>query len=145
MAKPFAVENGASLTAALNALDDISSESVLRQAAVAGARVVHAEARLRAPVDLGIYEGKQGKHPPGFLRDHLIIAYDDEVSVPGRIASYIVTWSREAFYGRFWEFGTSKMAAQPFLRPAFDARKTNAAAAVDEVIQVKVRELNSGK
>lgn len=145
MAKAFAVENAQSLTDALRALDDIASESVLRQAAVAGARVVFAEVRLRAPIDLGVYEGKQGKHPPGYLRDHILIAYDDEVSVPGRIASYLVTWSKEAFYGRFLEFGTSKMAAKPFLRPAFEAKKVAAAAAVDEVIQQKVREATGGK
>ena len=29
-------------------------------------------------------------------------------------------------YGRFHEFGTSKMAATPFLRPAFDAGKDEA-------------------
>ncbi|MGO4154339.1 HK97-gp10 family putative phage morphogenesis protein [Cupriavidus sp. YAF13] len=145
MAKSFEMENAQSLTDALRALDDVASESVLRQAAVAGARVVFAEVKLRAPIDLGIYEGKQGKHPPGFLRDHLLIAYDDEVSVPGRISSYLVTWSREAYYGRFVEYGTSKMAAKPFLRPAFEAKKRAAAEAVNEVIQTKVKEATSGK
>ncbi|WP_284459683.1 HK97-gp10 family putative phage morphogenesis protein [Cupriavidus campinensis] len=147
MAKPktVTVENGAALKDALNALDEIASESVLRQAAVAGVREIFAEVRLRAPVDKGIYEGKQGPHPPGFLRSHIIIAYDDEVSVPGRVASYLVTWSKEAFYGYFLEYGTSKMAAQPFLRPAFEAKKTAAAAAVDEVIQTKAKELSRGR
>lgn len=143
--KNFEVENAQALRDTLLALDTVASESVLRQAAVAGAREILAEVKLRAPVDKGIYEGKQGPHPPGFLRGHIIIAYDDEVSVPGRIASYLVTWSKEAFYGRFLEFGTSKMAAQPFLRPAFEAKKAAAAAAVDEVIQTKVKELTRGQ
>jgi HK97 gp10 family phage protein len=30
----------------------------------------------------------------------------------------------EAFYWRFTEFGTKKMPARPFVRPAFDAKKT---------------------
>jgi len=139
------VENGQALKDALLAAETVASESVLRQAAVAGARVIHAEVQLRAPVDTGIYEGKQGDHPPGFLRSKIIIAYDDEVSVPGRIASYLVTWSKEAFYGRFLEHGTSKMAARPFLRPAFEAKKQAAAAAVDEVIQTKAKELIRGQ
>lgn len=143
--RTFTVKNAGALTAMLDRLEEVASESVLRQAAVAGARVVHAEVKLRAPVDLGIYEGKQGRHPAGFLRNNILIAYDDEVSVPGRLASYVVTWSREAFYGRFLEFGTSKMAAQPFLRPAFEAKRKAAAQAVGEVIQAKVRELNSGR
>ncbi|URF02967.1 MULTISPECIES: HK97-gp10 family putative phage morphogenesis protein [Cupriavidus] len=143
--KNFEVENAQALRDTLLALDTVASESVLRQAAVAGAREIFTEVKLRAPVDKGIYEGKHGPHPPGFLRSHIIIAYDDEVSVPGRIASYLVTWSKEAFYGRFLEFGTSKMAAQPFLRPAFEAKKGAAAAAVDEVIQTKVKELTRGQ
>lgn len=32
----------------------------------------------------------------------------------------------DPFYWRFVEFGTSKMPAKPFLRPAFEARKTEA-------------------
>lgn len=139
------VINGEALKGALLAAETVVSESALRQAAVAGARVFHAEVQLRAPVDNGIYEGKQGAHPPGFLRSKIIIAYDDEVSVPGRIASYLVTWSKEAFYGRFLEYGTSKMAARPFLRPAFEAKKQAAAAAVDEVIQTKAKELIRGQ
>ncbi|PZX32060.1 HK97 gp10 family phage protein [Cupriavidus phytorum] len=146
MAKPrrVTIENAEALKGKLNALDQIASESVLRQAAVAGGRVIHAEVKLRAPVDLGIYEGKQGRHPPGFLRSHIILAFEEEKSVPGRLASYIVTWSKEAFYGRFLEYGTSKMAAQPFLRPGFEAKKKAAAAAVSAVIQEKVRELSRG-
>lgn len=34
-----------------------------------------------------------------------------------------ISWRGNAFYGRFVEFGTSKQAAKPFLRPAFDAKK----------------------
>lgn len=141
----FEVENPQALRDTLLAAETVVSESVLRQAAVAGIRVIHAEVKLRAPVDKGIYEGKLGKHPPGFLREHIIIAYDDEASVPGRIASYLVTWSKEAFYGRFLEFGTSKMPAQAFLRPGYEAKKRAAAAAVDEVIQRKAKELIGGQ
>ncbi|OKO99378.1 HK97-gp10 family putative phage morphogenesis protein [Xenorhabdus eapokensis] len=34
---------------------------------------------------------------------------------------------RNAYYWRFLENGTSKMAAQPFIRPAFDAKSDEAA------------------
>ena len=147
MAKPrsVTVENGDALKSVLNDLDEIATESVLRQAAVAGARVIHAEVKLRAPVDKGIYEGKQSKRPFGFLRENIIIAYDKELSVPGSLASYLVTWSKDAFYGRFLEFGTSKMAAQPFLRPGFEAKRKAAADAVGDVIQEKAKEFSGGK
>lgn len=138
------VQNPQALLDAFNAFDDDSMESVLRQAAVAGARLFFTETKLRAPVGKSTFERKRD-HPPGFLRDHIIIAYDDEVSVPGRIASYIVTWSKEAFYGRFVEFGTSKMAANPFLRPAFEAKKKDAVIAAQAVFDVKVKEMAGGK
>lgn len=46
----------------------------------------------------------------------------------------------DPFYWRFVEFGTSKMAARPFLRPAFTAKKEEAAQAIittlrDEITQ----------
>lgn len=39
------------------------------------------------------------------------------------VAEIGISWRGRAFYGRFLEFGTSKLAAKPFLRPAFDAKK----------------------
>lgn len=143
MAKSFAVENPGALVAQLRALDDIASESTLRQAAVAGARVIFDEAKVRVPVGVREYERKGTTIYPGFLRDHLLIAFDKEQSVEARSASYIVTWSKEAFYGRFVEHGTSKMAADPFLRPAFDVKKEEADHAIAEVIDRKVKEANS--
>ena len=31
--------------------------------------------------------------------------------------------TKEFFYGYFWEFGTVKLPARPFVRPAFDAHQ----------------------
>ncbi|KVO11798.1 hypothetical protein WJ73_19390 [Burkholderia ubonensis] len=128
------------MTAQLRALDSVASESTLRQAAVAGARVIFEEAKVRAPISVRGWETQSQKRYPGMLRDSMLIAYDREKSVEGKIASYIVTWSKEAFYGRFVEYGTSNMAAEPFLRPAFDAKQTEVARAIDEVIDRKVKE-----
>jgi len=38
----------------------------------------------------------------------------------------------EAYYWRFLEFGTAKMAAKPFLRPVFDANKKSAVDIIKE-------------
>jgi HK97 gp10 family phage protein len=143
MAKNFSVENMQAMTGVLRALDNVASEPVLRQAAVAGARVIYAEVKLRAPVGDVTYERGGATHMPGTLRDSILIAYDKEVSVAGKLASYIVTWSKEAFYGRFLEFGKSNTAATPFLRPGYEAKKQDAADAVDAVIQTKVAELTN--
>jgi HK97 gp10 family phage protein len=51
---------------------------------------------------------------------------------------------RDSFYWKFLEFGTNKMAARPFLRPAFEANKEGAIEAIgkslDETIQAAARE-----
>jgi HK97 gp10 family phage protein len=46
---------------------------------------------------------------------------------------------KDAFYGYFLEFGTSKSAAKPFLQPAFDNHKEEVQEKMAEVIK---RELN---
>ncbi|WP_321953109.1 HK97-gp10 family putative phage morphogenesis protein [Paraburkholderia bannensis] len=144
MANRITIENPAALTDYLDRLETVASEEVLRQAAVAGARVIHAEVKLRAPVG-NAYERKGTKHVPGTLKRSVLIAYDDEESVAGQLAIYLVTWSKDAFYGRFVEFGTSRAAAKPFLRPGYDAKKQQAAEAVIEVIQKKAEEAARGK
>lgn len=131
MTKPFNIENPQALTDALNGLDVIASEPVLRQAAVAGARVIFDEVKIRVPVRSGVgYEA-------------IVIAYDKDVSVPGRVASYLVTWVKKAWYLRLVEYGTSKMAAKPFLRPSYEAKKQDAADAVMQVIDKKVSEVGN--
>ncbi|WP_255631138.1 HK97-gp10 family putative phage morphogenesis protein [Caballeronia sp. dw_19] len=125
--KAFAVMNPEGLTAQLSALENAVSESTLRKAALAGARIFLEEERLRIPRDTGAGA------------DALIIAYDAEASVAGKIASYLVTWSKDAYYLRFVEYGTSKMAAEPFKRPAYEAKKTAAAQAVADVIDSQIK------
>jgi HK97 gp10 family phage protein len=144
MAKSFEVQNSRGMTDVLNRLDVIASENVLRQAAVAGARVIHEEVKLKAPVGDATYERKGGTHLPGTLKNSIVIFYDKENSVSGKIASYGITWSKDGFYGRFLEYGTSKMTAKPFLRPSYEAKRQAAANAVTEVIERKVREAANG-
>lgn len=145
MAKSLSVENPEGLTAAIDALSQVASESVLRQATVAGARVIFDEVKVRTPIGIATWESRNGKQKryPGFLRDNILIAYDKERSADGLRATYLVTWSKDAFYGRFVEYGTSKMAARPFLRPAYEAMKNAAADKYSEVIDQKVKELTS--
>lgn len=39
------------------------------------------------------------------------------------------------FYGKFLEFGTSKMAARPFLQPAYEKNKDNIQQAIAETLK----------
>lgn len=144
MVSRTAIVNPTALVDFLDRMDTVASASVLRQAAVAGARVIHAEVQLRAPVGTA-YERKGTPHAPGTLKRSILIAYDEEDSVAGHLEVYLVTWSKEAFYGRFVEFGTSRSAAQSFLRPGYEAKKQAAVAAMIEVIQKKAEEAARGE
>ncbi|MEM5325171.1 HK97-gp10 family putative phage morphogenesis protein [Paraburkholderia sp. JHI2823] len=145
MAFKLAIDNPDGLTGAIEALTQVASESVLRQATVAGARVIFEEVKLRTPVGITSWESRDGKQKryPGFLRDNILLAFDKERSAEGIRATYLVTWSKEAFYGRWVEYGNSKMAAQAFLRPAYEATREAAAQKFSDVIDEKVRELTS--
>jgi len=84
---------------------------------------------------------KSGKktYSPGTLRRAVYQAFAERESGEGR-AMYRVSWNKtHAFYGRFLEFGTSKMAAKPFLRPAYDAALSKAVKAVQERMAVEVK------
>ncbi|WP_213305949.1 HK97-gp10 family putative phage morphogenesis protein [Paraburkholderia sacchari] len=135
--------NPDAITGFLKRLDSVASEQTLRRATVAGARVLHAEVKLRAPVGTA-YERKGTKHEPGTLRNSILIAYAKEDSVAGQIATYLVKWSNEAFYGYFVEYGTARMAAEPFLRPAYHAKRNEAVAAMRQVVEQAFEEAARG-
>ena len=84
----------------------------LAPAAMAGGLEIESEAKDRAPVDTGTL--KRDVHT--------------EVETSGSTATALIGNSKQVPYAAPQEFGTSKMAAQPYLRPGLDAGK---AAAVD--------------
>lgn len=131
--KPFTVEHPEALTAQLRALGSAASESTLRKAAATGATIFLNEMQARIPVDSG--DGRAA----------LVVAYDSEVSVPGAIASYIVTWLKSAYYLIFVEYGTSRSAADPFMRPSYDAKKREVGQAVADAIDAQIRAAINGK
>lgn len=96
-----------------------AAADVLDQAARSGAEIVLAEAKKKAPVDTGT------------LRDSLLIK-KSKLKNPHIKSQYYVTKKRGVDYFVPVELGTSKMKAQPFLRPAVDentrtvAKKINA-------------------
>lgn len=106
----------------LEALSKAESRNVLRQATRAAATVFRDEARNRAPK-------KTGK----LARN--IVAMNQRDPAGGSIAGVHVRSAgkassrNNAFYWRFIELGTSKIPAVPFIRPAYDAKHDEAAAA----------------
>ena len=117
-------------------LDNITkaAKDGARPAAQAGAQVFYEEVKQRVPVSAKAHstKGKKQTFTPGTLRKAIYQAFADKESGDGK-ASYRISWNKShAFYGRFVEFGTSRMAAKPFLRPAYDAARAKALQAVQE-------------
>jgi HK97 gp10 family phage protein len=144
MPKLLEITNPDGFPELLRRMGDALGESAIRTAGAAAASVVLEEAKRRVPV--GWIERHQGtkKFPIGFGRDSMLVAYLPEKSVTGRQATYMVTWAKDAFYLRFVEYGTSKMAAQPFFRPAIDATKMAQDYAVIEALNQKIAEAKLG-
>lgn len=71
-----------------------------------------------APVETGALARSITTRPMGAAEDHARV----------RIGPAWAVYDNKSVveYGRFQEFGTSKMAAQPFMRPAFDAGRDEA-------------------
>jgi HK97 gp10 family phage protein len=91
----------------------IRQEKMLRGVAKA-AEVMAEEVRLNAT--------KGGPEAPdrqsGDLEEAVYRAYIPERSTGAEKVYYVAVRNRGAFYWRFLEFGTSKMLAQPFIRPS---------------------------
>ena len=122
-------------------LDSITkaAEEGTRPAAQAGAQVFYDEVKQRVPVSAKPHKSGKKTYNPGTLRKAIYQAFADKESGQGS-AKYRISWNKtHAFYGRFVEFGTSKMAATPFLRPASDAARARALKAVQERMAAEVK------
>lgn len=124
----------ADLERRLSALGKDMGGKIARGAAAAGVNVIKAEARRRVPVKTGA--AKQA-------------IVTKRVRGTPLAAEYVVGFKKakkadrngpkDGWYARLLEFGTVKMPAQPFMRPAFDTQKQ---AAVDKVAQVLKKRLD---
>ena len=116
-----------------------AAERATRPAAQAGAQVFYDEVKQRVPMSAKPHKSGKKTYNPGTLRKAIYQAFADKESGDGK-AMYRVSWNKtHAFYGRFVEFGTSKMAAKPFLRPAYDAARARALQAVQERMAAEVK------
>jgi len=109
----------------------------LRAAVSAGAQVIRREVKARAPRDSGV------------LNRAIYIKQIREKSSPTQQTFYVGAragkrYQRknlDAYYWRFLEFGTVKMQARPFLRPAFESKKVEAAERIKEKLAERIEKL----
>jgi HK97 gp10 family phage protein len=138
------------LHVALKELPDRIARNVLRGSVSAGAAVIRAEMKARAPVSTGPVS--QGHPPPGALKKAVYQKQIRELSSLLNQTFYVGVRhgkkeqkrgknkdvNLDAYYFRFVEFGTSKMAARPFMRPAFEAKKNAAVEAMKSYMSERI-------
>lgn len=112
---PAVIAGMAKLTAQLEAVGLAFTTADL----VEGALIIAIQAENNCPVDTG------------FLRSTVFVqesGQDVEIGFSAPYASYV-------------EFGTYKMAAQPFLRPAFDEAELQALSAIVTSVEAHMRDI----
>lgn len=113
----------------------------LRSAVAAGSRVIMAEAKKNVPVDTGT------------LRRAIFMKQIREASSNSKQTYFVGVRkgkgerkkNRDGWYFHFVEFGTVKMPAQPFLRPAFEAKKTDAVEVIKRRLAERVAKIAGEK
>ena len=138
------IEGLAQLDRALRELPDRVANRGLRSSVYAGAKVIRDEARAQAPKAAQSLGSKQP--PPGTLKRSVIMKQIPELSSLTRQTFFVTVrhgkkfrkqgkkgnLSQDAWYWRFVEFGTRKMRARPFLRPALEAKRREAVQAMKD-------------
>lgn len=143
------------LRRALRMLPENVQKNVLASATQKGAIVIRDDARPRVPV----LQQADPRRKAGALRDAVRATRGKRNGSVGSAFVYVRMLTKKAiakfkrgraaaglrvkgaanpddpFYWRFVEFGTSKMAARPFLRPAFEAKKIDAAERIKDALR----------
>lgn len=108
------------------------SKKIAMTALRSGGKIIRDRARMLCPVLTGTLQKSIKVRVPRRKKrnEATILIGIDSVPMGGRMGG-------KAFYGAFVEFGTSKMAANPYMRPAFDGTK-------NEVIETISNDLAAG-
>ena len=119
------------LAKALRELGPRVGRKHLRAATSKGAAVIRKKARELAPVDTGEMrkdiQQKREKTSSDNIASYSVYTRSGKRS---RLSGKARNVDKDSFYWKFQEFGTAKMPAQPFMRPAFESEKEKA---IDEL------------
>lgn len=140
----------------ISKLEDFGEEVIStapRPVAQAGAQVFYEEVKARAPVsEKGHWfhgtsfreTGQKYWFEPSTLRNAIYQAFSEDNSGDG-VATYHVAWNhKKAPYGFMVEYGTSRAASNPFLRPGFYAAQSRALEASRLEVERRVAPLIAG-
>lgn len=128
------------LNSALHQLPDRVNRRVLRASVAPAADLIRKEAQRRAPVDTGRLE--QSIIIKRVTGERAELATYIVVPLHGKKAQQTKKWGTavdlDAYYWTFIEFGTAKMHAQPFMRPAFESLKGTALDVIVDSLKIGV-------
>lgn len=128
------------LSDALKALPRKLERRILNAALMTGAREMEKEAKLLAPRATGTLQ-RNIRARPGRPDGHNATVIVGVRKLTGRQVARLKAKGKAAddpFYWRFLEFGTARMPARPFLRPAFEAKKLSAADTIKKALRVRI-------
>jgi len=130
------------LTRTLEGMAANVQRNALRRAVSSGAAIIRNEAKERAPVRTGEMrrdiQMKRERTADAQIATYAVYVRSGKKS---RLAGKARNVERDSFYWRFVEFGTSKQAAQPFMRPAFEAKKNEAVDTIKATLIARIAEL----
>lgn len=135
------VEGFKELAEALRELPERVAKNTLRRAVSSGAAIIRNEARVLAPVDTGEMRKdiqiKRERDTKGiFSASYSVFVRSGKKS---RLSGRARNIQKDSFYWRFVEFGTAKMNAHPFMRPAFQHKKDQALNQIKETLDAGIQ------
>ena len=113
------------LQAAMHALPKKLDRRILNSALMAGARPMVRDAKAKVPVDTGALKSGIRAKPVKPTEHTATIHVGIGKARQSRAEKAAGAKRYTPWYGRLVEFGTSKMSARPFLRPAFERNKSS--------------------
>lgn len=136
----------------LQGMQERASEA-LRPAVFQAAEMVYLEAQIRAPVSKTqghwFYSRRNKDGTVGYkywfesgsLKKSIYIKHADDVSIQGERETYVISWRKRSSllgsvpYAHMVEYGTVYHAPNPFVRPAYEAKKAQAEQLIIDTIK----------
>lgn len=128
----------------LNKLSNAVRGKVIENSLVAGGLLISNSAKNKAPYKTGTLRrsihvgGHTAESAPDFTPKDVAGSYSDIGGNQNDENSASVLIGTNLEYAKYQEYGTSKMAARPFLRPALDEEKENVKDEIGAALKVLI-------